>query len=140
MPLPQRIISHAERLDSNFVGRKSILDSIERWRSDPDGKRFLLVQGPPGVGKSALAAHVVLHLGASAAHFCIARQRDTLDPLLFTTSIAQQLANLPGFLSNVARAYGFSFDVDITVQNNYGQVSGISVDTLEPVINFMPVA
>lgn len=43
---------------SDFVGRDEVLDEVGSHLSDSSGMPVVIVSGPPGVGKSALAVHV----------------------------------------------------------------------------------
>src|SRR5262249_2128787 len=58
------------RLSSSFVGRAWLAGEIETWISE-DPRKTMLVVGEPGIGKSALCAHLaVSRTDACAVHFC----------------------------------------------------------------------
>lgn len=53
--LPEDVISGSRSLDT-FHGPKWILDAVTMWRAAREYKPWLLITGPPGTGKSHLAA------------------------------------------------------------------------------------
>ncbi len=86
-------------LRQEFIGRRWIYDTenpnseslIECWLKSE--KNILLILGDPGVGKSAISAHLIeKHPACIAYHFCISDDEDTLNPNKFIKSIAHQLA------------------------------------------------
>ncbi len=86
-------------LRKEFIGRRWIYDAenpnseslIEDWLKSE--KNILLILGDPGVGKSAITAHLIeKHPACIAYHFCISGDEDTLNPNKFIKSIAHQLA------------------------------------------------
>lgn len=90
-------------LRQEFIGRKWIYDTenpnseslIEDWLKSE--KNILLILGDPGVGKSAISAHLIeKHPACIAYHFCISDDEDTLNPNKFIKSIAHQLATQLG--------------------------------------------
>jgi hypothetical protein len=42
----------------DFTGREWVFAEIDRWLSDPEGARFFILAGEPGIGKSAIAARL----------------------------------------------------------------------------------
>lgn len=79
-----------------FTGREWLFKEIDEWRSKATGSRFLLITGDPGIGKSAIVAHLVHHNASGqvvAYHCCQADTRATLEPWRFVRSIAAMLAS-----------------------------------------------
>jgi hypothetical protein len=112
----------------DFTGREWVFAEVDRWLADPSGSSFFIITGEPGVGKSAIAARLTQVRKLAAYHFCIARQSDTIDPLVFVRSLASQLAKIPQFALSVLEEAG----VEITqnVRENYGQMIGAQIGTL----------
>lgn len=96
-------LSHGGRIGSlverGFVGRSWLLKDIEDWRLNGGARTFWLM-AEPGMGKSAVAAHLV-HTTARFTigyHFCRFDEPGTRSPETFVCSIAFQIAaRLPGF-------------------------------------------
>src|SRR4051794_9008598 len=76
-----------------FTGRQWLLDRVHDWIAT-EGKRFLLLSGPPGIGKSAFVARLAEIEKFDLCHFCIARQQETIDPILFTTALYEHYAHI----------------------------------------------
>ena len=82
----------AERTEE-FTGREWLLDAVAAWHADPEGERCFLVTGEPGVGKTAVAAHLASAADfIDAVHFCSARDRRWINPRTFAESVSRQLA------------------------------------------------
>jgi hypothetical protein len=47
-----------QQLSNGFTGRTWVLNKIDHWLQEKD-QRFLVIAGEPGVGKSAIAAHLI---------------------------------------------------------------------------------
>ena len=86
-----------------FCGREWIFDAVEQWLKS--NSRCLLIEGEPGIGKSALAAELIFRNpgGQVAAHFVIDRSIGaTRQPKTFVRTIAALLAGaLPAYRSAV---------------------------------------
>ena len=85
---------------TGFHGRDWLIADIARWASDPLAATVLVVLGAPGVGKSALAAHLCrAYPEVVLAHY-FAGDAGTCDDqaLCFVRTTAWQLAQrLPGY-------------------------------------------
>jgi ATP-dependent Clp protease ATP-binding subunit ClpA len=69
-----------KRLIEGFTGREWIFEEINRWLQQ-DNKRFFILTGEPGVGKSAIAAQLTqIRRDIAAHHFCIAGDGGTIEP------------------------------------------------------------
>lgn len=91
----------AELIRKPFVGREWMLDKIEAWRrAGGIDSRLFWIMGDPGVGKSAVAAHLA-HYGKDkviAAHFCEWNKPDSRSAKQVVRNIAFQLATrLPDY-------------------------------------------
>jgi AAA ATPase domain len=118
---PISFTNRISQLTSRFVGRQWILDQLNYWLVNSSERVFLIV-GEPGVGKSALAAHIV-NTGSplSAFHFCIALEGGTLRPVSVLLSLAAQLVqNVSDYaetLASVVAPLRLSIRVEITAEN-----------------------
>jgi hypothetical protein len=131
-----------------FTGREWVLARIDRWLAS-DGRRFFLLTGEPGSGKTALAGRLFqvsqgresagdesTHLKRgflSAAHFCSARAQSWIAPHAFTESLALQLARYPAFANALAERSG-DRQVRIQVRNVVGSarsVTGMVIERLD---------
>src|SRR5882762_559171 len=96
----------AERTQ-NFSGRGWVFHEISEWLANPAQRRYFLLTGAPGSGKTAISARLAqlssgltspqdgseLRQGwLSAVHFCWAQDRRWIKPRTFSASLAAQLA------------------------------------------------
>ena len=80
-----------QQLTESFVGRSHILKEIDHWLQQKD-QRFFVLTGEPGVGKSAIAAHLTqTREDIVAYHFCQASDSNTLKPGQIVRSLSAQL-------------------------------------------------
>lgn len=100
---------------AEFTGRGWVLCHIARWLAG--GSSELLLTGPPGAGKTTIAAHLVAQAAGNrqaaagrlppgwlcAAHFCRQHRADSVIPVQAVSAIAGQLAaRVPGYADAVA--------------------------------------
>lgn len=105
-----------KRLSEDFKGREWLFDEIDGWLKD-DKKRFFILTGEPGVGKSAIAARLtqVRPDNILAYHFCIAGNIGTIVPNTVLRSLAAQLGDtLPKYgeaLANTIKPSQISINI-----------------------------
>jgi len=96
----------------DFFERSWVLDGLDDRLAESD-ERVVLLTGPPGAGKTAIAARIMqisqggapdgrrrcIRAGAvTSAHFCRARDDRTLDPLRWVTAVVSELGRrVPGY-------------------------------------------
>jgi hypothetical protein len=81
-------------IQQGLIGRNWVIDAIEKWRlTRLDQRMFWLVAGP-GMGKSAIAAHLVHYakLRAVAHHFCEYSNAESRSAVRFVHNLAFMLA------------------------------------------------
>ncbi|MBD2234986.1 hypothetical protein [Phormidium tenue] len=80
------------QLNEDFVGQKWVLEKIDKWLLKKNDRFFILL-GEPGVGKSAIAAHLTQKRKEiiAAHHFCKLGDEDTVCPSRVLRSLAVQL-------------------------------------------------
>lgn len=132
----------------DFFERSWVLDALDD-RLDGPGGRVVLLTGPPGAGKTAIAARIVQisqrrapdggrrHIRADAvtyAHFCRARDDRTLDPLRWVKAVVSQLAT---HLSGYAEALAADAEPDLSIVGygagtaaTGGMVAGVLINQL----------
>jgi hypothetical protein len=80
-----------QQLTEGFTGRSQILNEIDHWLQQKD-QRFFILTGEPGVGKSAIAAHLTqTREDIVAYHFCQLGDNETVCPSRVLRSLAAQL-------------------------------------------------
>lgn len=85
-----------------FTGREWLDRELDAWLARDVGRLFWVV-GEPGIGKSAIAAHLTTREDVAAWHFCSTSNSRTLDPREFTAAVASALSQrLPGFEAALA--------------------------------------
>lgn len=69
-----------KRLIKDFTGREWVLEEINRCLQQ-ENNHFFLLTGEPGVGKSAIAAHLIQTRKVIVAyHFCQAQDAQEMKP------------------------------------------------------------
>ena len=109
--------------EGEFVGREFVRAEIKQFLSVKN--RMLVLVGPPGIGKTALAAQLVREQSASdhpfLAHFCGLSGDD--NPFKFCSAIAQQLHDQLGEAYTLPQTVR-NQQVTIQASANVGQASG----------------
>jgi hypothetical protein len=135
MNLISEFTKHAQNLLSNFTGREWLVERTREFLNNPDSPHFLLIEGEPGIGKSAFAAYLwqvkqIPHV----VHFCIAKRDGTIQPLSFIESIAEQLSlRLPGFekeLRETAEMFerrNININISQRIKSVSGTVTGVKL-------------
>jgi transcriptional regulator with XRE-family HTH domain len=121
-----------------FTGRGWLFEEISGWLQSQDARRYFLILGEPGSGKTAVAACVARAAAADtllpesaapiaaavdAVHFCTLFDRHWINPSTFAESLAAQLAErFPAY----ARALVEQNNAQtlINVDQEIGSVSG----------------
>ena len=123
----------------DFTGRGWLVERVQIWRADAAAPRHLIIEGGPGVGKSAFAAHLWLQRQMiDTVHFCIAGRGGTIEPIAFVRSISEQLLAVSGFeeaLRDTQVAYS---DQNIVIVGSAsagsvavgGEVTGVRIENL----------
>ncbi len=83
--------AYIAQVTRDFTGRDWVFAEIDAWLAVPSAPAFFLITGAPGAGKTAILAKLTQTRDVSAAYFCMAGRPETLDPAVFTRSIASQL-------------------------------------------------
>jgi hypothetical protein len=88
-----------ELLKQGLTGRKWLFEAIENWRSGDRPSRVFWLMGAPGVGKSAVAAHLAIHgREVIAVEFCNWQQPGHKNPEQIVRTLAFQIATrLPDY-------------------------------------------
>jgi len=90
------------KLVAGFTGREWLLSRLDEWLLGNRGRAFV-IEGEPGIGKSAIAARLTAREDCAAVHFCTTRNADTLKPLAFVANLVVALcARVPGFAEQIA--------------------------------------
>jgi WD40 repeat protein len=78
---------------ASFTGRDWLFAKIDHWLADPAAEKIFWITGPPGIGKTALAAKLVAtRPQVVAAHFCSFGHTQKSDARRGVLSIAYQLS------------------------------------------------
>ncbi len=137
--MPQTVLDFSTYIAErtyDFTGRDWILAEIERWLADPDAPSTFIITGDPGVGKSALAAHLVRSRTdlITAYHFCSARRGSWIDPVIFARSLARQLSlRFPEYAESLLRLERIHIEAQQTigVLQTGGQAVNVFIETLQ---------
>ena len=79
-------------LTRDFTGREWLIDELNEWLNNEESRVFF-VTGDPGVGKSAVMAHLIeKNELVNAYHFCLFHLAESTEPGIFIKSISAQLA------------------------------------------------
>lgn len=122
--------SHITERTLDFTGRQWVFAEIDRWLATPDGSRYFMITGEPGIGKTAIAGRLTQLYNLPAAHFCIAGQADTIVPLNFARALSLQLTRLDGFAQYITGDQGVNISGHAYAGQNSGPVIGVNINTL----------
>jgi len=88
-----------ELLKKGFTGRRWLFEAVENWRKNDRDSRVFWLMGAPGVGKSAVAAHLAIHgREVIAVEFCNWQQPGHKNPEQIVRTLAFQIATrLPDY-------------------------------------------
>ena len=100
---PLRFAEDVSRHLQQFSGREWLDAELDAWLRSDAGRAFIIV-GEPGIGKSAIAAHLTTRGDVVAWHFCTARGYErSLNPQEFVASVVSALSQrLPAFADALA--------------------------------------
>ncbi len=77
----------------DFTGRKWLIDIIDNWLADENGSKVFVLQGGPGVGKTAISAYLIDKKKEIAGyHFCNSQNTKMNNPVGLVKSIAYQIS------------------------------------------------
>ena len=119
--------------DKEFVGREFLIQELEQFIGSAN--RMQVLVGPPGVGKTAFAAHLVeTHLEQQPpflAHFC--SLPDGEDPLVFCSKLANQIRALLGpdyVLPETINGKKINVQIDVEEASPQAQIIGLQIKNL----------
>ncbi|PWR70429.1 hypothetical protein DK846_14800, partial [Methanospirillum lacunae] len=81
----------AENLEK-FTGRKWLIEEIDEWVNDPNGRRVYWILGRPGIGKTALAIKYNNIHDLSAFFLFQYDNSETINPQRFVKTLAYELS------------------------------------------------
>ncbi|MFN8401455.1 MAG: ATP-binding protein [Anaerolineales bacterium] len=120
-----------QKYSVGFVGRKWVLDGINKWLESDNAPQFFFISGEPGIGKTAISVNLVNQKTVDAYHFCVARDRVTIDPSSFIRSICLQLAKNNDFAKIlIEKQNQTNIIIDQKVDKNSGQIIGVYIQNL----------
>jgi tetratricopeptide (TPR) repeat protein len=77
----------------DFTGRKWLIDIIDIWLADENGSKVFVLQGGPGVGKTAISAYLIDKKKEIAGyHLCNSQNTKMNNPVDLVKSIAYQIS------------------------------------------------
>jgi hypothetical protein len=124
------------KLTERFTGREWVFEEIDNWLKHQD-ERFFILTGEPGVGKSAIAAHLTQKRNDIVAyHFCRAGDVETVRPGRVLRSLAAQmgehLLDYGQALANTIKPVHLRVEVNINIGSMTGsQVTGVYIENLK---------
>lgn len=128
--IAEKIIDYGDliaRRTKGFVGRDWLRRAVEDFLR-ADGKRYFLLSGEPGVGKTAFLAHLVTEQ-SYVHHFISSDDLNWLSPVAFAQSVGAQLAARFGawLLEEDEAPPRVSIDMDIGTIEAGGAAIGVLV-------------
>ncbi len=131
--LLDRVYAQLAPDDKEFVGREFLIRELEQFIGSPN--RMHVLVGPPGVGKTAYAAHLLeTHLTQQPpflGHFC--SLPDGEDPLFFCSQLANQFRALLGTeyqLPDTINGKKINVQVDVEQADQHAQIIGLQIKNL----------
>ncbi|MCK9638968.1 MAG: toll/interleukin-1 receptor domain-containing protein [Prolixibacteraceae bacterium] len=77
----------------NFTGRKWLIEILDNWLADVNGSKVFVLEGGPGVGKTAISAYLIDKKKEIVGyHLCNASDTKMNNPINLVKSIAFQLS------------------------------------------------
>ncbi|MBD2534676.1 NACHT domain-containing protein [Nostoc flagelliforme FACHB-838] len=106
-----------ERLTEGFTGREWVFKEIDRWLQQ-ENERFFILTGEPGVGKSAITAHLIqTRKDIVAYHLCQAAELETLKPGRILRSLTDQLMEtVPDYGLALLNTIKATLEADVKIQ------------------------
>jgi hypothetical protein len=130
-PAVNNFASLIEKYSADFKGREWVLEEINRWLNDANSRQFFFIAGEPGIGKTAIAVHLINRHLIDAYHFCVARDQITIDPASFVRSICRQLARNKDFSAILLeKQKQLNIQVEQKIGQNAGQAIGVYIENL----------
>lgn len=137
LQLNDKIINYENliaKLTEGFVGRQWVRDAVDAFLSAP-GKRYFLLLGEPGSGKSTFLAdlvrkrHYPCHFIGKGSRSDVASSPDWVNPIRFAESIGYQLVR--DFGGWIMDWESWGIEVDQRVKDLQGLLMGASVTDFE---------
>ena len=129
-PLSTRFSHRIRELIKGFVGRQWLFKEVDRFLEQRE-KRYLIITGEPGIGKSAIAAKLIEHYGISAYHFCIAREATTLTPRGFVENLALTLSiRIPAYADLLENLGDQQINITVNQEIIKGDGTGVLIQNL----------
>jgi len=125
-----------KRLTEKFTGREWFLAQIDNWLTQTE-ERFFILTGEPGVGKSAIAAHLIqTHKDIVAYHFCRTGDAETAKPGRILRSLAAQLGKtFPHYglaLVNTIKPVHLETEINIQVESQTdSEITEVYIENLK---------
>lgn len=76
-----------------FTGREWLFDEVKAWLKEENGSRLFFITGVPGIGKTAVATHLLHNFpGIGAFHLCRRENSEKSSPRRAVCTLAYQLS------------------------------------------------
>ena len=119
-----------QELTVEFVGREWLLQQVEEFLCK-DPKRYLVIVGEAGIGKSAVSARLIQVRKIHAYHFCSVLEGGKLEPIAFVRSLSLQLSkSLPRFSKHIVDSSTSHISSRVEVGEMTGGIAaGVYIDS-----------